>query len=361
MKPTIEELTPSLFYIPPKSLDRANPFFNVYDMERYIPCPPIEYGALKKKKERVCRFCGKNATETTFIKKSHFFPELLGNRYLMSDFECDACNFNLSKYENDLANYFGLTRTLHIVRGKEKVPKFKSSKNTLVLDADASQNTVTISRENMSDQSILFDEESGQILVKHCCHPYTPLRVYKAILKMALSAINEKEVQDYPAAYKYIASDEMDNHLGGSKILSLCTLPLTWTFQYPIGMLFRKRFDESPFFTHVFCLYFQNNIFQTVIPLRNQDIIYHNRRKMQMPVCPILCPNEESANEIDNMDITWHEVDLSSQQIKKDDWRTMQIPVDREYFNNLKKEYAEIGKILHFDRISEIGISKYRI
>ncbi len=88
---------------------------------------------LKPRKERVCRFCGKSSTETTFRRVAHLLPELIGNKHLRSDFECDTCNGFFNKHENDLANFLGISRSIGGIQGKNGIPTFKSTGGTFVI------------------------------------------------------------------------------------------------------------------------------------------------------------------------------------------------------------------------------------
>ena len=76
----------------------------------------------------VCRYCGKNNSQVNFKKLAHAIPELLGNKYLFSNDECDDCNSYFDKHlENNLANFLGISRTTSQVVGKKGIPKVKSS------------------------------------------------------------------------------------------------------------------------------------------------------------------------------------------------------------------------------------------
>lgn len=56
-------------------------------------------------KASVCRYCRKDATQTTFAEDTHLLPELLGANNIHTFDECDACNHLFSKYESHLATF----------------------------------------------------------------------------------------------------------------------------------------------------------------------------------------------------------------------------------------------------------------
>jgi hypothetical protein len=78
-----------------KFRDALTGFGNIYPpfLEQIVLCPTESIKrTLKPRRERVCRFCGLGADKTKFNKDAHAIPELLGNKHLLSDSECDACN-----------------------------------------------------------------------------------------------------------------------------------------------------------------------------------------------------------------------------------------------------------------------------
>ncbi len=52
---------------------------------------------LGDKDNRVCRFCKKDSTQTTFRTVAHAIPEFVGNKKLIAHYECDVCNAKFSR------------------------------------------------------------------------------------------------------------------------------------------------------------------------------------------------------------------------------------------------------------------------
>ena len=64
--------------------------------------------------------------DVTFKKKAHVIPQSLGNRNIVSLFECDSCNGAIfSIYESSLAAFIGIPRTFAEIRGQKGVPTYK--------------------------------------------------------------------------------------------------------------------------------------------------------------------------------------------------------------------------------------------
>jgi hypothetical protein len=80
-----------------KGLERdLQSFLAAYAVDR-VMIPPDE--AIRKfiqRDQRTCRFCGKHHDASIFQKDAHIIPHFMGNKYLVSNFECDDCNSSFS-------------------------------------------------------------------------------------------------------------------------------------------------------------------------------------------------------------------------------------------------------------------------
>jgi hypothetical protein len=64
-----------------------------------------------------CRYCGET-NPASFRMTAHAFPEALGNKWVISRDECDACNQVFSKYDDAIAKAVSSFLTLGGVKGK---------------------------------------------------------------------------------------------------------------------------------------------------------------------------------------------------------------------------------------------------
>ncbi len=81
-------------------------------------------------KSRVtCRFCGNSASSVQFKKKAHAISEALGNKGIVCNEECDACNTKFGAgIETDLIAFLALYRALFGIKGKGSgTPKLKGN------------------------------------------------------------------------------------------------------------------------------------------------------------------------------------------------------------------------------------------
>ncbi|MEB0261779.1 hypothetical protein [Mucilaginibacter sp. 10I4] len=278
------------YYYPAYEQEMADKFFNAYHLETEENCAVVQISEFKDRKDRVCRFCHKKSPYVSFHKNAHVVSEMLGNKRFQSDFECDDCNAIFSRYENDLANYLGIVRTVQSVKGK-KIPKFKSADKKLsahVIKEDEITNVVEFRRFEGLNETFEFDKENKQTIVKYTKAPYTPLHVYKALLKMALSVVDPKHLPDYNFAFEFLRTKKHDEKFSGFAILIRSTMSLTFQFPSPTVMIFRKKDANAKLFSHIFLLYAQNSIFQIIMPFYLKDRAFYT--PTSGPVDTIWCP-----------------------------------------------------------------------
>src|SRR4051812_11798167 len=79
------------------------------------------------KEPKKCRFC--EVANVTFEKDAHAFPEFIGNKHLLSHYECDTCNKEFGEnIEADMANFMLVNHIIAGVQGKSrKVPNYQRS------------------------------------------------------------------------------------------------------------------------------------------------------------------------------------------------------------------------------------------
>jgi len=270
-------------------LPMAKRFDDGYGLKYILTCPQKKPANLKQKINRVCRFCGKGAGETTFKSDAHIIPQLMGNKYLLSDEECDACNKVFMRYENDLANFLGPVRAFHKIRGKEANVKFTSPGKEVTVEPArfmGIDDCISVSREDVSDSSFTKDPTTGAMTITFVKHSYKPLGVYKAFLKIALGCLHKDELANYKLALDYCLSDKLDPHVKGAAKILVYELPPTVTREEPVIFIFELKDKTRKHCQHHFVLHFANFIYQMVIPLHKDDIKLYNGPAVEILWCP---------------------------------------------------------------------------
>ncbi|TWI85860.1 hypothetical protein IQ13_1029 [Lacibacter cauensis] len=268
-------------------LDLYKDFYEKYELlDMVFPEDPrFSKKNLKPKANRQCRFCGLKFPEVSFKSYSHLLSELIGNKDLFTDFECDICNNKFSKLENDLASFLGISRTIQRVSSKKGVPGFKSAGKKLKAKSKSylGNDFVVISTDDFENNVIdVSDREKGIINVKYIKNPYTPLSVYKVLLKWGLSLFNEKLLPFYKYAFMFL-NNAVD--LKGAAVYGY-RLPFHANL-LPRAYIFQKRDLTSSNFTHVIAFGFQNYFICIPMPLCANDFKL-NGTEVKLAACPPL-------------------------------------------------------------------------
>ena len=148
----------------------------------------LKYPPLKPRSKRVCRFCKKGFPEVFFRKDAHVIPQFLGNRFLVHDIECDACNLKFGTYESNFADSIGLLRTTDILPGHRNIPKFKNDGLNAYSEKDEFGNYKVLI-EASDPKKAIYNEEENTIIFRTNKTPYIPLYVMKALFKWSLISI----------------------------------------------------------------------------------------------------------------------------------------------------------------------------
>jgi len=251
-------------------------FFNLYEVDNLI-FHPDKKPKLKPKTERKCRFCDEMMPNVKFRKDAHLIPQLMGNRNLISDFECDNCNSFFSKYENDIANFMGLSRTLSFLKGQDGLPKFKNPDKNLIVGKDDESNDpkrIKIISVGLENDHFKIDQEKKELIINSVKHPYTPIKVFKVLLKIGYSLLPENELKDYENVKKLLMSDNSDSKMSGNPFFRLLGVFSPGApFPSPLIFCCKKREDKKDITcpTRTYVIYFQNYIYQFFMPYFDGD------------------------------------------------------------------------------------------
>ncbi|PIQ21497.1 MAG: hypothetical protein COW65_08770 [Cytophagales bacterium CG18_big_fil_WC_8_21_14_2_50_42_9] len=351
-----------MLYTFPDLIDEFDIFFKSYEIEELVVCPVEEVNNLKPKEERICRFCGLNFSQTTFEGKPHIISELLGNKYLISDFECDNCNTFFGKYENDLTAFLGMSRTfLGVKNKKDKVPEFNSPGYKLLArrtDFYGIKDGLQISVHKSAKGIFNIDSNLGKSEIKYLKQPYVPVKVYKALLKIALSIIPEKYVADYQYTFQYLKG--INDKLSWVAKIIYYELPYNHLVAHPVCFLFKKLAPKNRSTNHIFALYFQNHVFEFPIPFCKTDIDndLYNGRPCSIPLCPPILfskPEFEAKYFRTIKDLS------SSEKVREEE--TINFTFDPNVMNSLKAYDVKTGEVtdkgFNLDEIAEIYIAPY--
>ncbi len=181
-------------------------FHHIYD--KILTSEDLPHNHFHSDTEKVCRFCGKTYPDVTFNNRPHIIPELLGRNDFVSDFECDKCNKILSNFENNLSTFIQPYLTICGLKTKKKIPTFESRKDELeeLITIKRNENRVEFNfGRNLKD--FQYSDNGQSLSVNLRKKPYIPFLVYKSLVKIALSILPEREIENCVEIFNWLKND----------------------------------------------------------------------------------------------------------------------------------------------------------
>jgi hypothetical protein len=234
------------------------------------PNDKVMLGGNVPKESRVCRFCKKSHPEVSFSKDAHAVPESLGNKSILSAYECDPCNEKFGQgIENDLGNWSKPMRTLMRIRGKSGVPTLKKgSSGGWRVEYD---NTSGLQITAYEDEPIFeIDEAAKSVVFTLRRDPYTPVAVHKALVKIGLTLLPEQEVPNFQHAIQWVCSDDRRPFMRGVPILRAFQ-PGPMPNDLLVASVFRRKAEVENVLYAFLVLAFGNEMYQVFLPSPERD------------------------------------------------------------------------------------------
>lgn len=271
---------------------------------------------------RVCRFCKKDDTETTFNSVAHAIPEFIGNKKLIANNECDECNQKFSRLlESHMGNYMNLWHTLTQVKGKKKVPSFKTINDKSRIDIGSEKVNI---EEHEGDNIAEIDEKNKTITITANKRSYVPIAIYKTLTKMALTIMPEGELEDFKTTMAWI--NEENHNESPHNLKNLFVLMSYAGGIKPIPfvscMLFKRKADhKDPVPNMLFLVAYSNFVFQIYLPLCSQDRKLIGG-KMDLTFIPTFL-------DLEGVKLTRKKLDMNSKEKVKEDKETVVMQFDK--------------------------------
>lgn len=310
--------------------EEQNSFLSVYYVQQWlITNEGTKQKKLKKVSDRSCRFCRKSYPEVRFTNKAHLIPKLMGNLDLKSDFECNECNSKFSLFESDFTSFLGLHRTINPIKGNVK----GFITNTLV----AKEYTLSSGKKvtyliNKNRQQKVFDlnTDTGEAEATYKKPTYTPINVYKLLLKIALSCIPDSDMSQYR-----ILIDVLNNNNNGALVQyakQVSYYRLSVKVASPRVILFKRTSRQIKNFMHHAHIYFEDFLYIIPLPLNILDISpnWHKGATLNIFFCPPILLDEPNCGINYFRDF----IDLSSSE-KTSEIERLKFDMDPEKLKNV--------------------------
>jgi hypothetical protein len=223
-------------------------------------------------------------------------------------------------------------------------PTFKSPKEKVVArQVDLQGNNVTKISTPVADKNVInVDTKAGRTVITYEKLPYTPIKVYKALLKMGLCMLDDEETKSYKPAFDFLLSSVENSTFQVFAKVICHLLPNSFRFPNPFGMLDVRKDADAKLPKRVFMLYWEHYIFGFPLPFDNTDILAGHYKNYGIGIIfppPVLievpAENDVLRNRI---------VDFSRYEVIKNEQGEMVFETPPGSFDNLSKFDPKTGE-----------------
>lgn len=330
-------------------------FLSKYDQYLHYQAPPSRPKNRIPKKQRFCRFCQRQSPEVSFKNEPHIIPELLGKNYGVSDIECDACNAHFGVYESDFAQFLGLIRSFYFVEGKGNIPNFTSPGESLIARLETLTNgSSAMGITDTEHGAIYIDMSTGETTISYLKNAYTPINVFKSLVKVALTILPFEDFRFYGNILRFISHEE--NHEYFTQFAKIFSYTTSDRREKPCCYIFKRKDDAENIPKHIFMLYFENFIYEFFIPLYAPDSQMYENRQFSSIYCPPIIIAESDLDKC-----CWGEIiDFTSTEKRRKEKGLVSYQLTSEHFANAEMIDPITKKKSPFDpkAIKKISIFK---
>ena len=145
-----------------------------------------------------CRFCKavENDGIHTFNKEAHAISRCLGNKKIVSTYECDDCNSNFGMtIENDLSSFFSVARALFPIEGRKPSYTLCTKNPNEFIKNDIRKKHITI-QSGIDSGTVQVDELNKTLTLTQESQSFKPYEVYRAFCKIFLTLIPLKYLDE---------------------------------------------------------------------------------------------------------------------------------------------------------------------
>lgn len=220
------------------------------------------------KEIRVCRYCGKSMPEVSFKKVAHTISEALGNKKIITNDECDACNQLFGdSIENDLICVFDYPRFKYRIKGKNGVAcKIEGKNYTLFSDPKTGEPKLyQINNDGTKEELTTYNKPIELQLTTSRRIPSE--NIYKCLVKYAIGVLDKSEITYLCKTIQWIKGEIPEHVLPPiAKIIDQSIV------EHPQMVVFIRKDEDKRDFPHIFVsIRLINTQFAFIIPFSDKD------------------------------------------------------------------------------------------
>lgn len=247
-----------------------------------------EESYLGKRTDGGCRYCGKVPPHSEFKRRSHAFPELTGNKWLIDLAECDVCNKHFSSKVDDHFGKWTLPwRTMGRHEGKKGMPDYQTRDQSIsIKPKDRQQIEIYLEK---ADTRITHYENAKLFTISLKRPAYIPAAVFKCLVKMAVAVMPEGENTKCAHLKPWLLEEEHTTDSFSKDTIQisheLAPGPLP-NDRIGYALFRRKQGREARCPYMLFALQMGNHIFQITLPMPAEDSLLTGTKRMNTQIWP---------------------------------------------------------------------------
>lgn len=260
-------------------------FAKNYDVASYHLLVADKQIHLSDRNAKVCRFCQRSHPQVMFRTVAHALPELIGNKSIISHYECDTCNGHFARnVEDHLGKLLSATSTLMMIRSKGGISSYKTRAGKSRIDV---KNGIIEMQNYLTDNIVALRPEENAMVVSAETQPFVPIAAFKCFAKMALSVMPETDVPDYGHTISWILNPDHAVDAEHFKWLTCYNTFLPGPMQPGFGwsLLLKRKDDAALLPSMIYIVTTMNQSFQIMLPCSHKDN-HLIGNKVQIPSYP---------------------------------------------------------------------------
>lgn len=215
-----------------------------------------------------CRFCEEIKGPEEFKEIAHAVAECIGNKAIISSYECDKCNHLFATYESELGKLYTFYRANRSIR-KKGGEKTKLPGTNIKYSPKESTYSETINLANNPYDYILIgtDKNGRGFQFKSRRITFNGPYVYRALLKFSLSVIPESLCSTLSHGFQILKNGDISSQYGLQIIRkNINSKPKIRIYQYEGATQYPRRFSCIDVFQVTYILFLDFELVFNFIP-----------------------------------------------------------------------------------------------
>ena len=219
------------------------------------------------KKKRICRFCGE--AHKGYKSAAHAIPHAIGNNLLFCLEECDECNSELSKLEQQFVHLMDFRRAMFKLEGKDNNGLIEIQGANYTIQPDDRGIPNIFIKDSAAPRKSYGDEY--KVYKFNHYEPVVDQDIHRALVKFAIDLMPSYRLKYFRKTIDWIAKKNVNDNFEALPSILYGELPEGNVYNQPEMLLFFRKNEEEriPYCTAM--LFTTDVVYQFVVPFASND------------------------------------------------------------------------------------------